>query len=344
MSDEAPASPQTPASESDVQFATIYNTESNTESESPTEFVENPLSSIPLVAVDPVAVDPVVIPPPPSEALPILPKIAFIIPYRDREAHLSIFTKQMEYVLEDIPKTDYVMFLIHQADTRSFNRGAIKNIGFLYVRNKYPEHYKNMTLVFHDVDTMLKVKNQHDFSTVPGVIRHFCGFNFTLGGIVCIHATDFERIGGFPNFWAWGYEDNMIQTRASTHGIHIDRSRFVDFTTIKDYANHPTIISLSSGITRVVNRNEYQRFMNKTREGYHSIQVIQTPPNPSSMVIAPLRDTTLPIEPLHVVYFFTGVEENAMGRKEHDLRKGSTPFGKILNRRGGSLPTMGMHL
>ena len=36
-----------------------------------------------------------------------IPKIIFIIPYRNRENQKEFFLRQMYYVLEDIPKEDY---------------------------------------------------------------------------------------------------------------------------------------------------------------------------------------------------------------------------------------------
>ena len=137
-----------------------------------------------------------------------IPKIVFIIPYRDREQQLHFFRRQMKHVLEDMDEKDYEIYFIHQADKRSFNCGAMKNIGFLYVRNKYPHHYKSITLVFNDVDTMPFSKNFLQYQTKPGVVKHFYGFTFTLCGIVSITGGDFERVNGFPNFWEWGYEDN----------------------------------------------------------------------------------------------------------------------------------------
>jgi hypothetical protein len=130
----------------------------------------------------------------------------------------------MEYILEDVK--DYEIFFINQNDTRPFNRGAMKNFGFKYVKDKYPQTYKDITLVFNDVDTMPAEKGLIDYETTHGVIKHYYGFDFCLGGIFSIKAGDFEKINGFPNYWTWGLEDNTIYYRAKAHNIHVDRSVF----------------------------------------------------------------------------------------------------------------------
>ena len=108
-----------------------------------------------------------------------IPNIIFIVPYRDREQHYLFFSRHMKMILEDV--SNYRILYIHQTDKREFNRGAMKNIGFIVVKHLYPEHYKNITLVFNDVDTMPFTKNFLNYETKNGNIKHFYGFNFTLG-------------------------------------------------------------------------------------------------------------------------------------------------------------------
>ena len=75
----------------------------------------------------------------------IVPKKVFIVPYRNRIQHKFFFSKYMSFILED--DNDYEIFFSHQCDSRTFNRGATKNIGFIAARNKYPNDYKDITFI-----------------------------------------------------------------------------------------------------------------------------------------------------------------------------------------------------
>merc|ERR1711998_805582 len=121
-----------------------------------------------------------------------IPKFIFIVPFRNREYHKIHFDVYMKYLLEDISNDDYKIFFSHQCDTRLFNRGAIKNLGFLAMKEKYPNDYKNITFIFNDIDTLPCKKNLLNYETKKGTIKHFYGFNYALGGIVSITGHDFE--------------------------------------------------------------------------------------------------------------------------------------------------------
>ena len=133
-----------------------------------------------------------------------IPKIVFVVPYRNREIQRRFFIRHMKYILEDYKEEEYEILIVHQQDQRDFNRGAMKNIGFLIVKKKYPNHYKDIILVFNDVDTMPCEKGLIDYETKHGIVKHFYGYNFALGGLFSITGNDFEKTGGFPNFWGWG--------------------------------------------------------------------------------------------------------------------------------------------
>jgi hypothetical protein len=172
----------------------------------------------------------------------IIPKKVFIVPYRNRIQHKFFFSKHMTYILED--QTDYEIYYSHQCDVRTFNRGAVKNIGFLTIKNKYPNDYKNITFIFNDIDT-IPFDKIFDYETTSGIVKHYYGFNYALGGIVVIKGNDFERINGYPCFWGWGMEDNVLQKRCNVAGLIIDRSIFYKI-------GSPEILQLFDGISRII--------------------------------------------------------------------------------------------
>jgi hypothetical protein len=234
------------------------------------------------------------------------PRMIFLVPYRDRKEHLEIFSKHMENILTGLD--DYKIIYIHQTDTRSFNRGAMKNIGFLYVKEEYPETYKDITLIFNDVDTMPKTQNVIDYDTKKGTIKHHYGFAFTLGGIVSIKAGDFELINGFPNLWAWGYEDNALQQRAKNHNIIIDRSNMLE-------PGSKNMIHLKDTIIKMVNAEDYHIYKNQLNEGYNNIVELEYNYNDSNGF-------------LNITKFSTGREENKKYSKQHNILNGNKPFQK----------------
>lgn len=175
-----------------------------------------------------------------------IPKRIFIVPYRNRVQHKFFFSKYMSFILED--NDDYEIFFSHQCDARTFNRGAVKNIGFIAARNKYPEHYKDITFIFNDVDT-IPFNKIFDYETTQGVVKHYYGFKYALGGIVVMKGADFERTNGFPCFWGWGMEDNVLQKRCEHIGLKIDRSVFYNI-------GSPEILQLFDGISRIISKKD----------------------------------------------------------------------------------------
>lgn len=175
-----------------------------------------------------------------------VPKKVFIVPYRNRVQHKFFFSKYMQFILEG--DTDYEIYFSHQCDVRTFNRGATRNIGFLAIKNKYPNDYKNITFIFNDVDTIPFYK-LFDYETTFGVVKHYYGFKYALGGIVAIKGGDFERINGYPCFWGWGMEDNVLQKRCEASGITIDRSVFYSI-------GSPEILQLFDGISRIISKKD----------------------------------------------------------------------------------------
>jgi hypothetical protein len=214
-----------------------------------------------------------------------VPKIVFIVPYRNRPQHKFFFSNYVTTILSD--RDDYEIYFSHQCDPRSFNRGGTKNIGFLAIKNKYPNDYKNITFVFNDVDT-IPFANLFDYETVPGIVKHFYGFKYALGGIVSIKGSDFEATNGYPNFWGWGMEDNVLQTRCEKIGLKVDRSQFFPI-------GNPNILQLFDGVTRIINRKDPWRAQHD--DGIDGIRTIHK----LSYTID--TESTNPLDNIHVVSF-----------------------------------------
>ena len=58
-----------------------------------------------------------------------MPKLAIIVPYRDREEHLARFVPHMDKFLSD-KEIDYKIFVVEQGNDRPFNRGWLINVGY----------------------------------------------------------------------------------------------------------------------------------------------------------------------------------------------------------------------
>lgn len=250
-----------------------------------------------------------------------IPKRIFIVPYRNRIQHKFFFSKYMSFLLED--KDDYEIYFTHQCDARTFNRGAVKNIGFIAAKNKYPEHYKDITFIFNDVDTMPFYKI-FDYETTHGVVKHYYGFKYALGGIVVLKGGDFEKTNGYPCFWGWGMEDNVLQKRCEAVGLKIDRSIFYNI-------GSPEILQLFDGIARIISKKDPWRGENDTGiDGIRTITQLKYTidtksenPNDNIFIVNNPR-----IMVINVSTFLTHVRFGTEEYYNYDLRE---PKRKIIN-------------
>jgi hypothetical protein len=175
----------------------------------------------------------------------------------------------------------------------------MKNIGFLVIKSMYPNDFKDITMVFNDVDTMPYTPGFLKYDTVRGVVKHFYGFKFALGGIVSLTGYDFELTNGFPNFWGWGYEDNVLNSRVLKCGLKIDRTQFYPIL-------DKNILHLMDGFERIMNRTEKSTYKN-TDEGFDKISGLKYNLDEVSGFI-------------NVITFDTQREENIATTATHDLR------------------------
>jgi hypothetical protein len=226
------------------------------------------------------------------------------------------------FILEDYPEKDYQILIVHQTDNRGFNRGAMKNIGFKYIKDMYPYDYKNMTLVFNDIDISPLNKNLINYETSPGTIKHFYGYDYALGGLFSINAHDFEKINGFPNYWGWGFEDNVINLRASNLKLKIDRSNFYPIF-------DKNIIHIQDVNTRYANKSDLLRAIKDQPEGIDTIYNLNYCYN---------KETSL----LDVITFENYYKENTNTRFIHSLDKDPQSLGKIIEKQMRNKKRMNM--
>jgi hypothetical protein len=248
------------------------------------------------------------------------PNRVFIVPYRDRIQQKFFFCKQMEFILEG--QDDYEILFVHQCDSRNFNRGAMKNIGFLAIKEKYPDSYKEISFIFNDVDT-LPFHKLFDYETTEGVVKHYYGFDTALGGIVVMKGSDFELINGYPNYWGWGMEDASLQKRCFAYGLQIDRSNFYTI-------GSPEILQLFDGVSRLVSRRDPQRM--KTDNGQDGLRTIHKLLFTIDTESLNPADNKYIIENNHIFIvnvssFMTMVRFEADSYHEYDLRE---PISKVV--------------
>jgi hypothetical protein len=147
-------------------------------------------------------------------------KLAIVIPYRDRKAHLDRFLSHYSPLL---PEAD--IYVIEQAEGKPFNRAKLFNVFFCEQGQNY-DYY-----AFHDVDmyfdTLRTTIKVYDYPKVPNHLATCCEqFGYKMpykgyfGGITLFNRKDFERSGGFSNnFWGWGGEDDEMRKNCIRKGL-----------------------------------------------------------------------------------------------------------------------------
>ena len=150
------------------------------------------------------------------------PKLAIIVPYRDREEHLAQFVPHMDKFLSD-KKIDFKIFVVEQGNDRPFNRGWLINVGYTIAKEQGFDYF-----CFHDVD-MLPEDDTCDYSWVDKpthLASRLSKFNYRLvypeyfSGVTLFNKEHFEWINGFSNkYWGWGFEDDDLLYRCRKLGV-----------------------------------------------------------------------------------------------------------------------------
>jgi hypothetical protein len=154
-------------------------------------------------------------------------KLGIVVPYRNRESHLSRFTSETKKYLDD-KGIDCEIIIVEQSDDKPFNRGKLLNVGYLKAKSLGCEY-----VVFHDVD-MIPLDVDYSYTDMP---LHLAT-NFKLeyekaknlefadyfGGVTMFPNELFEKINGYSNlYWGWGFEDDDLLFRLSEKHILLDK-------------------------------------------------------------------------------------------------------------------------
>ncbi|XP_050716647.1 beta-1,4-galactosyltransferase 4-like [Eriocheir sinensis] len=154
-------------------------------------------------------------------------QVAIIIPYRDREEHLTILMNHLHPILQR-QQIDYSFFVVEQAGVGMFNRGMLKNIGVLEAirRRRYT------CIIFHDVDLLPEndmnpytcFSQPHHLSVGVDTMKYKLLYDDLFGGVASVEVVPFLRANGFSNkYWGWGAEDDDLAWRLQNGGFFIRR-------------------------------------------------------------------------------------------------------------------------
>ena len=162
-------------------------------------------------------------PVPTIDAADYAARLAIVIPYRDRQEHLSRLIPHLVTFFERDRCARAIPYEIHiseQAPGRSFNRGAIKNAGFAVA------HANADYVVFHDVDYLPiwadSSRGSGPTSLVSWGVQEQADEqpSSTPGCVLGLPVDDFVRINGYSNdYWEWGFEDVDLQQRIRLAGL-----------------------------------------------------------------------------------------------------------------------------
>ena len=152
-----------------------------------------------------------------------------VIPYRNRETHLSYYIENTVPLLQKyLPNSKVVV--VEQNEGKPFNRGAILNVAFKEYENKTKYFFTNDV----DVNPTKKCIEEYYIKEVndTNVLGIYTSHSNTLGGIIKIKDITIQKINGFPNeIWGWGTEDKALQNRAEYYNI----KKLTNFTTKSEH-------------------------------------------------------------------------------------------------------------
>lgn len=153
------------------------------------------------------------------------PRLAIIVPFRDRFDELLIFVPYMSRFLQEQDIGPFKIFVVNQSSKYRFNRGSLINVGYILAKNQ------SDYIAMHDVD-LIPVNKNLTYSFPADGPYHLSSpeyhpkYNYSkyIGGILLISNEHFERVNGMSNkYYGWGLEDDEFYTRLKSANLVINR-------------------------------------------------------------------------------------------------------------------------
>jgi hypothetical protein len=139
--------------------------------------------------------------------------ITILIHYRNRKEHIDAYLRTIKSYNTHTP---YELIVVEQEEGKPFNRGLMKNIGFM-LRNPESDY-----VIFNDVDYIPTESMFLEYMKKTEVCRYLSPHQKCLGGVVGFHPKSFENTNGFPNvIFEWGVEDRILFYRTKHRGYDI---------------------------------------------------------------------------------------------------------------------------
>jgi glycosyltransferase involved in cell wall biosynthesis len=207
---------------------------------------------------------------------------SIIIPYRNREEHLSILFPAL---LEKFKDEKYEIIVAEQDDNEKFRLSSLYNIAYKYTSGDI--------IIFHDVDYVptdnvsYQLKNNNptypvrqvvflnsdltfkDTNQIPAGYRHFkddVGNHW--GGVFMLHKNHFELINGFnPLYIGWGKEEEETHLRLLEKGLICERNNEGLFYALDHKDNCPLITDYNF----IENHHLLSDYKNNLHIGYKNI-------------------------------------------------------------------------
>mmetsp|Transcript_135847 Transcript_135847/g.434632 ORF Transcript_135847/g.434632 Transcript_135847/m.434632 type:complete len:1300 (+) Transcript_135847:161-4060(+) len=159
-------------------------------------------------------------------------RIALIVPFRDREAHLQRFRDRIASHVsawnQKGIRHDWTVYVVEQFDNDLFNRGYLFNVGF----RDAMEHAKRSgkpydCVVMHDIDILPEAVVDYGWCLWPnqlsGEIECWswsAPYPDNVGGVVSLSPAHWNQINGFSNEYdGWGGEDDDLYLRLKQNSL-----------------------------------------------------------------------------------------------------------------------------